>query len=182
MKDRIKQLRQDLGLSQTAFGEKIGVKKNTVSSYETGQNVPMDVIIKAICKEYGVSEKWLRDGEGEMFRPDGPGDALLSFVEELLTKEPQGYKARLLTTLATLTPAEWEVVHKIALGIVGDRKARMDEREEDEWLGLVPLRELLENGQLSKEEFEDIRQTRIEQRQAAQGVSTDTSTIKRGTG
>lgn len=37
---RLKQLRQEKGLSQDALGEIIGVSNHAVSTYETGKNYP----------------------------------------------------------------------------------------------------------------------------------------------
>ena len=45
MKDRIKQVRKSKNLTQTAFGEIIGVKGNTVTNYETGLRTPTDAVI-----------------------------------------------------------------------------------------------------------------------------------------
>ena len=66
MQDRIKALRKSLGLTQKDFGERIGVQANTITSYESGVRTPNNSMILAICREYGVSEDWLRTGEGEM--------------------------------------------------------------------------------------------------------------------
>ena len=69
MKDRIKQVRKSENLTQTLFGEKIGVKGNTITNYETGLRTPTDAVIKSICREFNVNEKWLRTGNGDMFLP-----------------------------------------------------------------------------------------------------------------
>lgn len=66
MKNRIKQIRKEKGLTQVEFGEKIGVKGNTVTNYETGLRNPTDAVVLSICREFNVNEKWLRTGEGEM--------------------------------------------------------------------------------------------------------------------
>lgn len=63
MNDRIKQLRKKEGLTQTEFGQRIGVKGNTITGYETELRTPSDAIIKAISREFGVSEEWMRTGE-----------------------------------------------------------------------------------------------------------------------
>ena len=63
MKDRIKQVRKSQNLTQTAFGDIIGVKGNTITNYETGLRNPTDAVIKSICREFGVSEEWLRTGK-----------------------------------------------------------------------------------------------------------------------
>lgn len=67
MKDRIKQLRKVLGMTQQKFADAIGVKQNTVAQYEMGRNEPIESVINLICKEYNVNPDWLRNGTGEMF-------------------------------------------------------------------------------------------------------------------
>lgn len=75
MNNRIKKLRKELDLTQQKFGERIGVKGNTIAQYESGRNEPIDAVIALICREFGVNEEWLRNGAGEMFAPD-PGNEL----------------------------------------------------------------------------------------------------------
>lgn len=58
-KDRIKKIRKSAGLTQTAFGELIGAKGNTVTGWETGLRVPSDAIVKSICREFAIREEWL---------------------------------------------------------------------------------------------------------------------------
>ncbi len=75
MKDRIKKLRKSLDMTQQEFADRIGVKRNTIGQYEIGRNEPIDTVIILICREFGVSEEWLRTGSGEMFSP-APTDVL----------------------------------------------------------------------------------------------------------
>ena len=67
MKDRIKQLRKALELTQQEFADRIGIKRNSFANYETGRNTPIDAIIVSMCREFNVNEEWLRTGTGEMF-------------------------------------------------------------------------------------------------------------------
>lgn len=69
MKDRIRKVRKSLDLTQRGFAERIGMKSNTIATYEMGRAVPSDAAINNICKEFDVNETWLRTGEGEMFIP-----------------------------------------------------------------------------------------------------------------
>lgn len=62
---RIKKLRKDRNLTQTEFGEKIGVKGNTVTGYENGTRRPSDSVINYICLIFHVDQTWLRTGEGD---------------------------------------------------------------------------------------------------------------------
>lgn len=68
MQERIKTVRKALRLTQTAFGERIGVKGNTVTGWENGLRAPSDAIINSICREFGVNEEWLRTGSGTPFK------------------------------------------------------------------------------------------------------------------
>lgn len=83
MKDRIRKLRKTLELTQREFAEKIGMKANTIATYEMGRAVPSDPTINNICKEFHVNEQWLRTGEGEMFAP-----APASELEALFSRYP----------------------------------------------------------------------------------------------
>lgn len=78
MNERIKKLRKALDLTQQEFAERIGVKRNTIATYEIGRNTPLDAVITLICREFNASEAWLRTGEGEMFveTPSGALDVL----------------------------------------------------------------------------------------------------------
>ena len=74
VKDRIRKIRRDLDLTQQEFADRIGIKRNTIANYETGRNEPTDPVVSLICREFGVSEEWLRNGTGEMFAPDASGE------------------------------------------------------------------------------------------------------------
>lgn len=67
MNDRVKQIRQALGLSGDQFAKPLGVQRNAISRIETGKNGLSEQMLLAICREYNVNEQWLRTGEGEMF-------------------------------------------------------------------------------------------------------------------
>lgn len=65
--ERIKEIRKLRGLTLEKFGEKIGMKKNSVSQLENGKNSVTEQVIKSICREFNVNERWLRTGEGEPY-------------------------------------------------------------------------------------------------------------------
>lgn len=71
MKDRIKELRKALKLTQVEFASKISIRQSTYAGYEAGKSKPSNPAIDNICKTFGVNEQWLRTGEGEMFAPKG---------------------------------------------------------------------------------------------------------------
>ena len=65
--ERLRAVRKSLGLTLDRFGEKLGMKKSTLSQLENGVNNLTDQVIRSICREYKVSYDWLIKGEGEMF-------------------------------------------------------------------------------------------------------------------
>lgn len=65
--ERVRMARKTLGLTLEKFGAKIGLKKSSLSQVETGVNDLTESNIKAICREFNIDEKWLRDGVGSMF-------------------------------------------------------------------------------------------------------------------
>ena len=69
MNSRIKKIRKSLDLTQQEFADRLGIKRNTVATYEVGKSNPSDAAISLICREFNVNEEWLRTGVGEMFSP-----------------------------------------------------------------------------------------------------------------
>ena len=67
MKEQIREVREHFGLSMEKFGARIGIGKTSISLLESGKNNPSVQTVALICREFGVSERWLRTGEGEMF-------------------------------------------------------------------------------------------------------------------
>lgn len=80
MNERIKEIRAALGISQEAFGSKLGIKKAAVSRIESGAVNLTETNIMLICEKFRVRREWLLTGSGEMFLPEATGsiDALAS--------------------------------------------------------------------------------------------------------
>lgn len=78
--ERIKELRINLQLNQTDFGNAIGLTKSRISAYEKNEDIP-DRTMKSICREFKVDYFWLRDGVGDMFM-EAPDYLLDDLAEE----------------------------------------------------------------------------------------------------
>lgn len=57
--ERLKQVRENYGLSQLDFSQEISVSVATYNAYETGKQYPRINVIKRICEKYNVSADWL---------------------------------------------------------------------------------------------------------------------------
>ena len=85
METRIKQIRKSENLTQKAFADRLGLKQNTIATYEMGRTEPSDRTIADICREFNVSEVWLRTGEGEMhieLPEDAEFDLIMTEIQE----------------------------------------------------------------------------------------------------
>jgi len=65
--DRIKKLRKDLNLSQGFFADVLNVTRSHISKIETGTVTPSNQLVKSICREFQVRERWLREGQGQIY-------------------------------------------------------------------------------------------------------------------
>ena len=123
METRIKKLRKALELTQQEFAERIGIKRNTVATYEIGRNVPLDAVIASMCREFNVNEAWLRTGEGEMFHKRSREDELTAYMNSLLQSEPDDIRRRFATAVSHLSTQQLEILEGIALQLVEDLQA-----------------------------------------------------------
>lgn len=114
MGERIKELRKALGLTQEAFAKKIGLTQNTITRVETGSRGLSSSAISVICHEFGVSERWLRTGAGEMFVDMDADTRIATFFADVLRDEPDSFRKRLVSMLAKLDARDWEDLTRMA--------------------------------------------------------------------
>lgn len=119
--ERIKKVRKDKDLTQQDFCERIGLKRNSISLVESGKRNISDQAIKSICREFNVSESWLRTGEGEMFVRRSESDEIAAAVERLLSGESDSLKHRMIIALSTLSDEHWSLLDQKLREIVGLR-------------------------------------------------------------
>lgn len=113
MKERLKKLRKNLDMTQQAFADKIGMKQNTIAQYEMGRTTPSDAIVFSICREFGVNEKWLRNGEGEMFIKSPPYDKAYNRFGYIMENSSPSKKAALsilLELLYSVPDDQWDKI------------------------------------------------------------------------
>lgn len=121
MHERLKKLRKELDMTQQKFAEGIGIKRNTIATYESGRNEPIDAVISLICTKYNVNETWLRTGEGNMFKETSRAQDIALLTKQLLDEEEDSFKNRLISVLAHLPVESWEVLEQIAVALA-DKK------------------------------------------------------------
>lgn len=125
MNDRIKKLRQALGLSQDEFGRRLGVTRGAVTNIELNKVEPKPLFVDLICREFNVSEEWLRTGEGEMFVQKTRDEELAAFFGDVLS-EDSDFKRRLLSVLSRLNEDEWVLLEQMAQKLVEEKQKKPD--------------------------------------------------------
>lgn len=125
MNQRIKSVRSALGLNQTEFGERIGVKQTTIAGYENGSRAPMDAIIASICREFGVSETWLRTGDGEMFLQSDPDDEIDRILAQISASDDELIR-RIIRAYWRLDEKEKAAISKLIDGLCENRSTPGD--------------------------------------------------------
>ena len=166
MKDRIKELRKSLGLTQQEFGDRLGVKRNTIASYETGVNTPIDSIFMSICREFSVNESWLRTGEGEMF-----SSSLYDELDKVVEKYHLNDKAgEMLRKFVELPQEDMEVIYNYMEGVVNAilEKQAKEEKAETAAFGMT-------EDEIRKAGEEYMEQLRLEKRQAEGSLRSEDS-------
>ena len=88
--ERIKDVRNSLGLTLEKFGEKLGVTKTAISRLEKGERSLTEQMTKSICREFGVDYMWLTTGEGEMFIDSD--DDFIERIDRIMAGEDEARK------------------------------------------------------------------------------------------
>jgi transcriptional regulator with XRE-family HTH domain len=69
--ERFRYLRKDkLKLSQTEFGQRVGVTIGVIKNIEQKKVEPKELFIQQVCKEYHVNYTWITQEQGEIFDND----------------------------------------------------------------------------------------------------------------
>ena len=122
--ERFKRLRKDyLRLSQSALGERLGVKRDVINNIEnerTKNPERYEPVIRLMCNQFNVNEHWLRTGEGDMFVQLSRDEKIATFIGNVLSDESDTFKKRFISMLSKLHESEWELLEKMVEGIKKD--------------------------------------------------------------
>lgn len=123
--ERVRKIRKYHGLTLEKFGEKIGIKKNSVSQIENGVNNLTEQMAKSICREFGVNFTWLTTEEGEMFEELTEQQKILKYTGLLLKDKDSAIANAIQTLIVTyeqLDDASKATLEKIALQYINNLK------------------------------------------------------------
>lgn len=112
MQDRVLKIITDFKITKSEFAKRINVSQAFVSQLCAGARTPSDRTIKDICREFRVSEAWLRDGTGEMLVRQSADEELALLANDLMAESSDTFRRRFLTALLEMPPESWPAVER----------------------------------------------------------------------
>lgn len=109
--ERIKYVRKEyLKKNQKDFGEQIGLRANSISCIETGENTPTEQTIKAICREFKIRYLWLTQGIEPMEQENDC--STMARIDAIMTGESEAAK-KIFKAFSELDETQWETLANI---------------------------------------------------------------------
>lgn len=128
LNERITTIRKELKLSQSAFGEHIGVSRDVIKNIDNNivdaETKPL--LVQQICKEYNVNRTWLETGEGNMFNDLSRDAEIAEYIGSVLADEEDSFQKRLISALSKMTVEEWEVLEKLVTRLAGNEENKKE--------------------------------------------------------
>ena len=118
---RIKAARKASGLTQQEFADKLGLKRNTIATYETAKLEPSDRTISDICRVFNINETWLRSGEGEMMHPKSRKEEIADIARAANSVNPKEAAAYFRNLLEGMSDGEILLLYEIVKKLFPDR-------------------------------------------------------------
>ena len=103
---RVKEVRKHLGMTQTEFGEALGVSRDVINSYERGRVTPTQTFLDLLCMKYGVDPIWMETGEGEMFHKPSEAERFAELAAKIQS-DPNEFKKRVFYALSLMSDEGW---------------------------------------------------------------------------
>ena len=110
--DRVKAVRKALNMSQTAFGEKLGVGIGVIKNIEYANVDPKEPFLTLMCDMLNVNKNWLMNGTGEMFLERDTEDEIADFLTQLICDDDESIRKRFVLALSKFDDDDWKTVEK----------------------------------------------------------------------
>lgn len=110
--ERVKEIRKSQKLTLKEFGERLGVGKGSISAIENDNRNLTSQMSKAICREFGVNENWLRTGSGEPYAQKTRAQAITEYVGQIVTGKRSETEMLLIELMSETSPEEWKALSR----------------------------------------------------------------------
>lgn len=126
--ERIMMVVDALGISKSDFARQLSLTPAYIS--KLGKNtdaVPSDRTISDICREFRVSEIWLRTGEGEMFLRQTEAEQLAEITTRMELDQDDPFISMITSAVKSyyrLSETEKAAISKLVDGMIEDLQAQ----------------------------------------------------------
>ena len=117
--ERIRELRNKLGLKQEELAISLELTKNYISLVETGKRNLSPQSVELLCRRYGVNREWLENGKGEMFLTKG--EEISEMIGSIQNESDDKFKKRLITALLKLDDDGWKKL-EIIIDMISEKE------------------------------------------------------------
>ena len=114
MNQRMKMVREALGMSQANFAESADIGLGVIKNIDSNRTEPNDHFYNVLCARYNINRTWLETGEGEMFVEMSRAEKIGRFVSDVLEDEPDSFRRRLIDILIELDEDGWQKLKEAA--------------------------------------------------------------------
>lgn len=114
LSERIKYIREDLGLTRASFGATLGVSGDVVNNMERGRVDIKDYMLRLICKTHRVNYFWLTEEKGDPYL--GPPDILMDDVVEKYSLDD--FDRKIVEEYVKLDPDSRSVIKKFIQNVI----------------------------------------------------------------
>ena len=91
-----------------------------INNVENGRAAVSDIMIASICRTYGVNERWLRTGEGEMKQKLTRNQEIAEFMGVVMHDPDDSPRKRFVSIISKLSVDEWQLLAEIAKKMAED--------------------------------------------------------------
>ena len=119
--ERIKAIRKSEHLSQAAFAERLGATRGVIANIEGGLTTPNDAFVNLICRVFGVSEAWLRDGTEPMYVQRSENERMAMLFNDVLAEADESTRKRGIAAALDMPPEFWDNILEFAKKITGSK-------------------------------------------------------------
>lgn len=109
MHNRIKEVREAIGKSQTDFAKELGISRSAISKIESGENIPSEQTLMLMEYKYKISRKYIEKNELPKFIDTSQKDKIKNYIDEKITDNSALNDA--LKKLADMSTEEWNAVY-----------------------------------------------------------------------
>ena len=118
---RIEFLIKDLEITKTSFADQLHVSVAFISGLCSGVKNPSDRTISDICRVFGVSEAWLRDGTEPMYVQRSENERMAMLFNDVLAEADESTRKRGIAAALDMPPEFWDNILEYAKKITGSK-------------------------------------------------------------